>query len=192
MIHNFCYSHLIMINTLMYCTVNSTSTSTVLSTLYSTKCIIIFCSAQFYFIFFWKGGLSPPSPNDAPPLGLWKERILGYGKKTAKDEGTSEPGQKYTPARRLAFTAEIQIGSELLYSHQNGSLLPIEKVLFVVGSNIELPTIPWCSWYRPISRDKQIHAEFTCTVEQYVVYICIHTFNNHTLNDHIFFKYYSG
>ena len=30
---------------------------------YSTKCIIIFCSAQFYL-----GGLSPPSPNDAPPL----------------------------------------------------------------------------------------------------------------------------
>ena len=37
----------------MYCTLYSTSTSIVLSTLYSTKCIIMFCSAQFY----WGGGL---------------------------------------------------------------------------------------------------------------------------------------
>ena len=56
MIHNFCYSHLIMIFTsnydqytdVLYVYSTSTSTSTVLSTLYSTKCIIIFCSAQFY------------------------------------------------------------------------------------------------------------------------------------------------
>ena len=35
--------------------------------MYSTECIIIFCSAQFYL-----GGLSPPSPNDAPPLREFK------------------------------------------------------------------------------------------------------------------------
>ena len=83
MIHNFCYSHLIMINTLCTCTVHCvqykyeysteyTVHCTVQSvslffcsaqfylgggacTLYSTECIVIFCSAQFYL-----GGLKPP------------------------------------------------------------------------------------------------------------------------------------
>ena len=91
MIHKFCYSHQIMINTLYTCTVKvrvlytvqvySTECITVLflgsvqfylgggaCTLYSTECIIIFCSAQFYL-----GGLSPPSSNDTPPLHTGQE-----------------------------------------------------------------------------------------------------------------------
>ena len=83
MIHNFCYSHLIMINTLYTCTVQVRVQYTTVQykvyyyyllgsilfggacTLYSTECIIIFCLAQFYL---GGGGLSPPSHNDAPPL----------------------------------------------------------------------------------------------------------------------------
>ena len=72
MIHNICYSHLIMINTLYSytCTVQVRVQYKVYyyyllgsilfggaCTLYRTECIIIFCSAQFYL-----GGLKPPKP----------------------------------------------------------------------------------------------------------------------------------
>ena len=59
MIHKFCYSHLIMINTLYTCTVQVRVLYTVQYRVYH------------YFLLgsiLLGGGLSPPSPNDAPPL----------------------------------------------------------------------------------------------------------------------------
>ena len=69
MIHKFCYSHLIMINTLY--TMDSTSTSTVHCTIQSV--LLFLGSVQFYL---GGGGLSPPSPNDAPPLpGCYRSSV---------------------------------------------------------------------------------------------------------------------
>ena len=93
MIPKFCYSHLIMSNTLYTCTVQVRVLYTVqyrvyyyfwarfnfiwgVCTLYSTECIIIFLLGS---ILLGGGGLSPPSPNDAPPLFVRKYiRCLMY------------------------------------------------------------------------------------------------------------------
>ena len=63
MIYNFCYSHLIMINTLYTCTVQVRVQYTVL--------LLLFARLNFIW-----GGLSPPSPNDASPLIITECAIL--------------------------------------------------------------------------------------------------------------------
>ena len=79
MIHNFCYSHLIMINTLYTSTVQVRVQYTVQYKVYYYYLLgsILFgglahCTVQSVSLIFARlnfiWGLKPPSPNDAPPL----------------------------------------------------------------------------------------------------------------------------